>query len=294
MWEKRFHCFLPVAGLPSGTGSPRIILDLAVLQNTVRLMAYSLKLVLIGFLTVIVGLLVIALGPFDRKGTCAYILARLWTGAILKISGVSLNVRGLEHLDPTRPYILMANHQSYIDIPVLVEAFSRFQLRLIAKKELVWVPVFGWALWASKHIIVDRSGRAQAMASLRRAKEKIAQGVSVVIFPEGTRGRNGGILPLKRGGFVLAVMAQVPIVPVTIVGSGAVLPRGEWRIRRGQIEVVVDEPIRMERYDLKNSGKLSSRVRALMMSHLNQVSGGQEANSPMTEEGLSGEAQARG
>jgi 1-acyl-sn-glycerol-3-phosphate acyltransferase len=188
----------------------------------------------------------------------------------------------------------MANHRSYIDIPVLVEAFSRFQLRLIAKKELVWVPVFGWALWASKHIIVDRSGRAQATASLRRAKEKIAQGVSVVIFPEGTRGRNGGILPFKRGGFVLAIMAQVPIVPVTIVDSGTILPRGEWRIRSGQIEVIVDEPIRMERYDLKSIGKLSGRVRSLMASHLNRPSAGREAGAPMTEEALSGEAQARG
>ena len=257
-------------------------------------MAYSLKLVLIAFLTLIVGLLVIALGPFDRKGTRAYVLARLWTGAILKISRVHLNVRGLEHLDPTRPYILMANHRSYIDIPVLVEAFARFQLRLIAKKELVWVPVFGWALWASKHITVDRTGRAQAIASLRRAKEKIAQGVSIVIFPEGTRGRGSGILPFKRGGFVLAAMAEVPIVPVTIVGSGTVLPRGEWRIRGGPIEVIVDEPIRMKRDDLKSIGKLSGRVRSLMVSHLNQASGGREAGSPIAEEGFSGEAPARG
>lgn len=257
-------------------------------------MAYSLKLVLIGFLTVIVGLLVIAVGPFDRKGTRAYVLARFWTRAILKISGIRLNVRGLERLDPTRPYILMANHRSYVDIPVLVEAFARFQLRLIAKKELVWIPVFGWALWASKHIIVDRSGRAQATASLRRAKEKIAQGVSVVIFPEGTRGRSAGILPFKRGGFVLAAMAQVPIVPVTIVGSGRLLPRGEWRIRSGQIEVIVDEPIPMERYDLKSIGKLSGRVRSLMVSHLKRPSAGREAGSPMTEEALSRETQARG
>ena len=257
-------------------------------------MVYSLKLVLIGFLTLIIGLLVIALGPFDRRGTRAYFLARLWTRAILKIGGVRLNVRGLEHLDPTHPYIVMANHRSYIDIPVLLEAFARFQLRLIAKKELVWVPVFGWALWASKHIIMDRSGRAQAMASLRRAKEKIAQGISVVIFPEGTRGRSSGILPFKRGGFVLAVMADVPIVPVTIVGSGAVLPRGEWRIRSGEIEVVVDEPIRMERYDLKSIGKLSTRVRSLMLSHLNRASAGREAGSAMAEEEPSGEAQARG
>jgi 1-acyl-sn-glycerol-3-phosphate acyltransferase len=195
----------------------------------------------------------------------------LWTSAILKIAGVRLHVRGLEGLDPATPYIFMANHQSYIDIPVLLEAFPHFQLRLIAKKELLRVPVFGWALWASKHIVVDRSGRGQTMASLRRAKDKIADGFSVVIFPEGTRAKSESVLPFKRGGFVLAVMAQVPVVPVTIVGSRTILPRGDWRIRTGQIEVVVDEPIPMAPYNLKNLGQLSNRVRRVMLLHLNQT-----------------------
>jgi 1-acyl-sn-glycerol-3-phosphate acyltransferase len=231
-------------------------------------MTYSFKLVLVGLLTLILGPVVIALAPFDRQGKRAYAVGRLWTRAILKLAGVRVNVRGLEHLDSTRPYVFICNHQSYVDIPVLVKAFSQFQIRLIAKKELVWVPVFGWALWASKHIMIDRSGRAQMMASLRSAKEKIAQGISVVIFPEGTRGRDGSLLPFKRGAFVLAVMARVPVVPVTLVNSGDLLPRGHWRVREGEIEVVVDEPISMDPYDLKNLGQLSNRVRALMLSHL--------------------------
>ncbi|MGH7845734.1 MAG: lysophospholipid acyltransferase family protein [Candidatus Binatia bacterium] len=256
-------------------------------------MSYSLKLALISLLTLIVGPFVIALAPFDRQGRRAYSLARLWTDAILKISGVRLKVQGLERLDAGRPYIFLANHQSYIDIPALVEALSQFQLRLIAKKELAWFPVFGWALRLSKHIMIDRSGRAHAMTSLRRAKEKISQGFSVVIFPEGTRGRTSGVLPFKRGGFVLGVMAQVPIVPVTIVGSGKILPRGDWRIRKGEIEIVVDEPIVIERQDLKNLGQLSTRVRAVILSRLNGASDARSLDA-VTEGKRSGEARAQG
>jgi 1-acyl-sn-glycerol-3-phosphate acyltransferase len=255
-------------------------------------MSYSLKLVCIGLVTLIVGILVIALAPFDRQGRRAYRLSRLWTRAILMIGRVQLKVKGLDRLEVARPYIFVANHQSYIDIPALVEALPQFQLRLIAKKELAWFPVFGWALRLSKHIMVDRSGRMHTMASLRRAKDKIAEGFSVVIFPEGTRSKTGGVLPFKRGGFVLAAMAQVPIVPVTIVGSGAILPRGDWRIRKGKIEIVVDAPIVMERQDLKNMGQFSSRVQAVILAHLNRSAEARKMEST-SEEKSTGKARAQ-
>ncbi|HWP56559.1 MAG TPA: lysophospholipid acyltransferase family protein [Candidatus Acidoferrales bacterium] len=256
-------------------------------------MSYSLKLVLIALLTLVLAPFVIALAPFDPQGRRAYVFARLWTGAILRISGVRLKVCGLEHLDPSQAYIFMANHQSYIDIPALVQGLAPFQLRLIAKKELVWVPVFGWALWASKHILVDRSGGKRAVTTLRRAKEKILQGLSVVIFPEGTRGRSAGVLPFKRGGFVLAAMANAPIVPVTIVGSGRVLPRGDWRIQKGEIEVAVDEPVIVERQELKNLAQVSNRVRSIIAARLNRGAEQLETNSRARELG-SGEARAQG
>ncbi len=227
-------------------------------------MPYSLKLLLLGLLTLPTGTLIIFLAPFDRDGRLAYHISRFWTWSILKVFGIQLKVQGLERLDPNRPYIFIANHRSYIDIPALMQALLGFQLRWIAKRELLWIPLFGWAMWSSKHVIVNRQNLSQARVSLRKAKEKINRGISMVIFPEGTRGMGESLLPFKRGGFLLAVQTHRPIVPVTIRGSGAILPKGVWRIKGGQIEVIVSEPIPVDQYRVENLGKLMTRVREAM------------------------------
>ncbi len=236
-------------------------------------MRYSLKLFLIVLITFPIGLLVIFLGLLDRRGKLAYGVSRFWSWAILKIGGIRLKVQGLDHLDPSRQYIFMANHQSNMDIPALVQSLTKFQLRWVAKKELLLVPLFGWALWASRNIIVDRSNRLKAMASLRKAREKIEGGVSVVLFPEGTRSLSGQLLPFKRGGFVLAVRTQTPIVPITIKGSGTILPKGDWRIRGGEIEVIVSEPVHLGQYRPGNLRSLLNRVRGIIESHFRHHAG---------------------
>jgi len=230
-------------------------------------MIYFLKLLFIGFVTLPLSLPIVLLGPFDRSGRIAYAIGKLWTWTILKTGRIRLKVRGLDRLDANRPYVFLANHQSNLDIPVLVQSLPRFQLRWIAKKQLAYVPFFGWALWASRHILVDRIDRGSATASFRKAKEKIAGGDSVVIFPEGTRGAGGRLLPFKRGGLLLAVQTKTPIVPVTINGSWTLLPRGDWRVRAGEIEVIVDEPIPVGRYDGKTVNALVDRVRDIIESH---------------------------
>ena len=230
-------------------------------------MLYTIKLVLIVLITLPASLLIMPLGLLDRHGKIAYKISRLWTWGILKIGGIRLMVKGLEHLDSSRQYIFMANHQSNIDIPVLVQSLTKFELRWVAKKELLFVPLFGWAMWASKHIVVDRSNRSAAMTSLRKARERIEGGISVVVFPEGTRSSDGQFLPFKRGGFVLAVKTQTPVVPITINGSGTILPRGDWRMRGGEIEVIVSEPVPLNQYHAGNIRGLLSHVRAIMESH---------------------------
>ena len=233
-------------------------------------MLYSIKLFLVILVTLPASLLIIPLGLLDKNGKIAYGVSRLWTWAILKIAGIRLEVKGLEHLDPSRQYIFMANHQSNIDIPVLVQSLTGFQLRWVAKRELLFIPLFGWAMWASRHIVVDRSDRSKAMASLRKAKERIEGGICVVLFPEGTRSSDGHLLPFKRGGFVLAVKTKTPIVPIIINGSGAILPRGDWRIKGGKIEVIVSEPVPLDQYHAGNIRSLLSHVRAIMESHSRQ------------------------
>lgn len=223
-------------------------------------MFYFFKLAAIGIVTVPAALATTLFGLFDPYGKRVYGISRFWAWMIVRIAGVSLKVQGLNHLSPKQPYIFMVNHQSNIDIPVLAQGLPAFQLRWIAKRELLWVPFFGWAMWAAKHIAVDRSDRSDVLAVLAKARRQIDQGVSIVVFPEGTRSGDGRLLPFKRGGFLLAVKTKMPIVPVTINGTGRILPKGDWRIRRGEIEITVGKPISMENYRPGTIRQLAAEV----------------------------------
>jgi len=227
-------------------------------------MIYCLKLFFFALLTLPVTFLIVLAAPFDRDGKFAYGVGRVWTAAVLKMGGVRLRVRGLDRLKKDEAYVFIANHQSNVDIPAMMEGLPEFQLRWIAKKQLAYVPVFGWALWASRHILIDRADRAGAAAGLRKAKEKIAAGISVVIFPEGTRESDGTLLPFKRGGFLLALQTKAPIVPVAIKGSWLLLPRGAWRLKPGEVEIIVGEPIAAEAHGRREVDALVERVRAII------------------------------
>lgn len=231
-------------------------------------MFYIVLLALFIAITIPLALLTILLGFFDPDGKRVYRINQFWTWLLLRLGGITLKIAGEKNIDAGRSYIFMVNHQSNVDIPVLVQALGRFQLRWIAKKELLRVPFFGWAMWATKHITVDRADPADAVRSLERAKEKIAGGISVVVFPEGTRSRDGRLLRFKKGGFLLAVKAQTPIVPVTINGSGAVLPSGAWRLRPGSIEVAIGKPIAIEGHRAGKLRVLSDEARHAIEANL--------------------------
>lgn len=233
-------------------------------------MFYILRLTLFIVITIPLAALTILAGLFDRHGKGVYRINQLWAWLILRMGGISLIVKGRENLDAGQQYIFMVNHQSNVDIPVIVQSLPRFQLRWIAKKELLRVPFFGWALWATKHITVDRSDPHDAVKSLQRAKEKIAAGISVVVFPEGTRSSDGKLLRFKKGGFLLAVEARTKIVPMTINGSRALLPSGAWRLGSGMIEVFIEKPIAVDGYRAGNLRLLSDRVRETIAAHLRE------------------------
>lgn len=201
-----------------------------------------LKLLFVSLHTAVIAPVVVAVAIWDERA--AYRVCRGWARANLRVCGVHVHVRRLAVLDPARPYVFMSNHRSQFDILAAVEALSEFQLRWVAKKELTRVPFFGWALKHAGHVIVDRSDHEQAVASLRAVREKMGRGISVMIFPEGTRARpDQELLPLKKGGFMLALDTGFPVVPLAIRGSAAVLPRNSRRIRAGDIDVVVGVPI---------------------------------------------------
>lgn len=242
------------------------------------------RLALIIVLTVVLATVTVLAGLIDPHGKIVYPINKIWTWAILFAGGVKLHVTGLEKLDAQRPYVFMVNHQSNIDIPILVKSLPDFQLRWIAKRELLWVPFFGWALWAGKHITVDRNRPSAAVKSLRRAKERIAAGISVVVFPEGTRSRDGALQRFKKGGFLLAIETQTDVVPVTIVGSRNLLPSGAWRLRSGAVEVIIDQPIAIAGWRPGNLRLLMNQVRATIAARLHPaatVSGTEEAAPPL-------------
>jgi 1-acyl-sn-glycerol-3-phosphate acyltransferase len=231
-------------------------------------MFYLLKLSVFMLITVPAAVLTILFGLFDRHGKAAYRASQIWTALILRMGGVVLRVSGREHIDPRQQYVFMVNHQSNLDIPVLVQSLVSFQLRWIAKKELLWIPFFGWAMWASRHITIDRADPLTAIKSLKRAKERMAAGISIVVFPEGTRSRDGKLLRFKKGGFLLAAQSNRPIAPVTINGSRQVLPAGAWRLSRGIVEVIIGEPIAVDGFGPGTLRHLSNQVRQAIERNL--------------------------
>ena len=231
-------------------------------------MFYLAKLAIVIAATMVLSLATVLCGLFDAHGKRVYRMHQFWTWLIVKFSGIALSVDGLDRLDPRRQYLFVVNHQSNFDIPVLVQALPQFQLRWIAKKELLWIPFFGWAMWAAKHITVNRADSLDALKSLKLAKQRIAAGISVVVFPEGTRSTDGTLLPFKRGGFLLALKSRIPIVPVTINGTGKLLARGEWRVQPGAINVTIGAPIAPEEFRPGGLRALSAQVREIIAANL--------------------------
>jgi len=196
----------------------------------------------------------------------AYDLSWLWAQVNLLVSGVGVRTTRRAPLDATRSYVFMSNHASHFDALALVAALPEFQLRWVAKRELADLPVFGWALRNAGHIVIDRSNPSEALATLREAKRQMDGGVSVMIFPEGTRATHDReLLPLKKGGFVLALETGAPIVPVAVRGSRAILASNDWHIHDGEIEVVIGAPIPVAGADRET---LMSRVRAILLEEL--------------------------
>ena len=215
------------------------------------------------FATLVAGTLVIVLSFFVRSGNPLHKIARLWGKSILVVSRVKVCVKGLSNIDPASPYIYMPNHQSNFDIPVLLGHLP-VQFRWLAKMELFKIPVFGRAMRKAGYISIDRHHRESAFESLKVAANKIKSGVSVLIFPEGTRSWDGNIRPFKKGGFVMAIDSGVPIVPVVITGTRAIMPKGKFRVYPGHVSMVIHKPIGTSTYTRETKEALMESVRRVI------------------------------
>lgn len=173
-------------------------------------------------------------------------LALHWARVILRLSGVEVAVRNREVLEHIDSCVYISNHASFYDSWILL-AHLKGQVRFVGKKELTRIPIFGWIWKYSGHIVIDRSKKSEYLVTLEKARFAIQRGRSIIIFPEGTRTHDGKLLPFKRGSFSLALKAQVPIVPVVVNGSFKILPKGSFKIVPGRVEVVICQPINVDR-----------------------------------------------
>jgi 1-acyl-sn-glycerol-3-phosphate acyltransferase len=217
--------------------------------------------------TFAMAILALATIPFDRTGRLYHGVSRLWSRTSLRVCGIRVRVVGTEHLEPGRSYIYVSNHASMLDIPVVAAGIPD-DIRIVYKRELEKVPLFGWGLRWSNYIGIDRGRSAEARRSLDEAVEKIKGGASVLMFGEGTRTSDGKLQPFKRGAFHLAVRSGVPVVPLTINGSYALVPKHSLRIRSGTVELVLSPPIPIEPAEGKDAElDLMEKVRAAIAAN---------------------------
>lgn len=203
-------------------------------------------------LCVVIGLLCGLLGGADRL----HVFIRFWARGCLWLGGIRLTVEGAEFLPHDRPVVLMSNHQGNFDIPVLLAGVP-VQFRWLAKEELFRIPGFGRVMQTAGYIPVERGDRRKAAASMHAAAQRVADGTAVMIFPEGTRSPDGRLLPFKKGGFTLAQLAGVEIVPLAISGSTAAMPKHSLWVRSGEIRLRIFPPI-------PTAGKSAQAREALM------------------------------
>jgi 1-acyl-sn-glycerol-3-phosphate acyltransferase len=196
----------------------------------------------------------------DSQGRWQHGCARVWSWLILKTSRVRLDVKGLENVPPDTALIFCSNHPSAMDIPILFVSLP-VQFRFVAKRSLFNIPFLGWHLWRSGHIPVERDQPQKAIRSLDQAATGIRKGRPVVLFPEGTRPRTDTLGAFKKGSFYLAINSGVPVIPVTIRGSRAVLKPDSIHIRPGQVEVTIHPPIPTSELTLADVQALSDGVR---------------------------------
>jgi len=222
--------------------------------------------------TIVLGAASIASSVFDRRGHFAHGCARAWSWLILKTTGVRVTVQGLNRITPGTTYVFVSNHQSIYDIPVIFASLP-FQLRIIAKESLAKFPVLGWHLKRGGHLFVDRSHPDRA-GILKRWRSLVAEGLSLIIFAEGTRSADGHVSRFKAGSFLLAIEAGLPIVPLATANTRAVMPKGRLRTEPADVMLVVHDPIAPPSLDaptIHDARELAKRVQAIVANTVDKL-----------------------
>ncbi len=220
-------------------------------------------------MTFLCATLIILIYPFGSYNKVTNKTALIWSKSIIWAAGAKIELHGLNKIDFNKSYVFVGNHQSHIDV-VAVFSILSLTVRYIAKKELFRIPLFGWAMSAAGTIKVDRSNREKAIRSIEKAGETIKKGVSVIMFPEGTRSPDGEIHAFKKGAFVLASKSGVPVVPISISGTRNILKKHSLSLTPGKVKIVISDPIDSSNYKLEERGKFASDVRKEIINNFDK------------------------
>lgn len=223
----------------------------------------------------LVGSVLIFIGWLTRNEEIIYKPVRWFVKLGLALVGVRVIVTGLDRLSPSETYVFTPNHQSLLEVPLLV-AFLNRNIAYLAKKELFKYPVFGQGMRVIGVIPVDRSNTQSAIESARQATTNLRQGKSYVVYPEGTRSPDGRLLPFKKGAFVMAIEAGVPVVPVTVSGCASIMPKRQLKIYPSTVHITVHEPISTNAFTKESAGELMSLARVRILSALQEEKEGAE------------------
>ncbi len=229
---------------------------------------FYVKIFFIILYTTIISFLALLSGLLDRSFFTYKYITKLFSAGILFISGVKVKAEGLENITGEGPFIFVSNHISQFDITALqytIPGKSGF----VFKKELAKIPLFGWQLLTGPHIVIDRSNAEKALKSIHKARHKMkSKAVSMILFPEGTRSKDGKLQAFKRGAFHLASQVDFPIIPVTIRDSDKLLPKGSLRINKGTIRITFSELVTTTKIETRNDElDLMGKVRDIISSN---------------------------
>jgi 1-acyl-sn-glycerol-3-phosphate acyltransferase len=193
--------------------------------------------------SLLIAILSILVFPIDYRHKVSNFLMKVWTNIVLFIYGIKVNVYGAENINASIGKIYISNHSSYLDIFIQLAKLPD-NVRMIYKKEINKVPVLGWAMLAAGFVPIDRENTRSAMKSLDKAAEKIKKGLSVVIYPEGTRTLDGTVGEFKRGMFFLADKSEADIIPVTLTNTFMLMPTGSMRVKPGVVNMIIGKPVK--------------------------------------------------
>lgn len=228
-----------------------------------RLRSYLIFVPLVYFYTFVMGTLSLLSSFADHDGRMQHWFARTWSKMILDTLRVRVEMQGLEHIDFGQTAVYAANHVSALDIPLLYATLP-IQFRILAKKELFRYPFLGWHLKRSGQIAVDQSDARASLRSLNRAGETLRHGMPLMVFPEGGRSPDGQLQPFMGGAFYAAIKAQVPVVPVVLIGARELLPMNSFHGLPGKVEMIFCDPIPTAGMSPRDMDKLSAQVRQVM------------------------------